>query len=37
LTEAEKQEQQNLRREYLDAVKANFKATLDNVEFTDKK
>ncbi len=33
LSEAEKKEQAELRREYLDAVRKNLKATLDNIEF----
>lgn len=37
LTAEERAEQAVLRREYLDAIKKNFKATLDNIEFTDKK
>ena len=32
LTEAEKEEQAALRREYINAVKANFRATLDSIE-----
>lgn len=32
LTEEEISERDKLRREYLDAVKANFKSMLDNVE-----
>ncbi len=35
LTDAEKAEQQALRREYLDAVKSNFKSTLSSIEYTD--
>ncbi len=37
LSEEEKNEQAALRKEYLEAIKANFRATLDNIEFTDKK
>ncbi len=37
LTIEERAEQAVLRKEYLDAIKRNFKATLDNIEFTDKK
>jgi len=37
LNEQEKKEQAELRQEYLAAIRANFKATLDNIEFTDKK
>lgn len=35
LTESEKLEQAELRREYLAAVRANFKAQLDNIEIVD--
>lgn len=35
LTETEKLEQQTLRLEYIESVKRNFRATLDNVQFTD--
>ena len=35
LTEEEKVEQEDLRKEYLDAVKRNFKAQLDNIVFVD--
>lgn len=35
LTEAEKAEQQKLRREYLDAVKANIISQLDNTYIVD--
>ena len=35
LTEAEKAEQQLLRRQYIDAFKANLKWQLDNIEFVD--
>lgn len=37
LSDKEKEEQAALRKEYLEAIKANFRATLDNIEFTDKK
>ena len=37
LSEAEKQEQRELREEYLAAVKKNLRATLDNIEIVDKK
>ncbi|MCI5604954.1 MAG: DUF896 domain-containing protein [Clostridia bacterium] len=37
LSDAETAERDVLRKEYLAAIRANFKATLDNVEFTDKK
>ena len=37
LTEEEKVEQQKLRREYLDAVKANIIAQLDNTYIVDEK
>ncbi|MTV48110.1 DUF896 domain-containing protein [Heliobacillus mobilis] len=35
LTEAEKEEQARVRRQYLDAIKARVKDTLDRVEFVD--
>ncbi len=35
LTDAEKAEQQLLRRQYIDAFKANLKSQLDNIEFVD--
>ena len=35
LTEEEKAEQQVLRREYIDAFKANLRYQLDNIEFVD--
>ncbi len=31
LTEQEKEEQQDLRREYIEAIRGNMRATLDNV------
>ena len=37
LSDKEKLEQADLRQEYIAAIRANFKATLDNIEFTDKK
>ena len=37
LSEAEKQEQRELREEYLAAVKKNLRATLDKIEIVDKK
>lgn len=37
LTEAEKQEQKALREEYLEAIRKNFRATLENIEIVDKK
>lgn len=35
LTYAEKEEQQVLRRAYIDAFKRNLRATLENIEFVD--
>ncbi len=35
LTDAEKCEQQTLRKEYLESIKANFKNTLSSIEYTD--
>lgn len=35
LTDAETKERDELRKEYLAAVRANFKAVLDSVEITD--
>ena len=35
LTEEEKQEQQLLRREYIDAFKGNLKQTLESIKFED--
>lgn len=35
LTEAEKEEQQLLRREYIDSFKANLKAQLDQIEIVE--
>lgn len=37
LSEAEKQEQAELREEYLSAIRKNLRATLDNVKIVDKK
>ncbi len=37
LTDLEKEEQAKLRREYIDAIKSNFRATLENIEFVDEK
>ena len=36
LTIEERAEQAVLRKEYLDTIKRNFKAALDNIEVTDK-
>lgn len=36
LTESERQEQKALREEYLEAIRRNFRATLDNIEIVDK-
>ncbi len=36
LTDDEIKERDALRKEYLAAIKANFKSVLDSVEFTDK-
>ena len=36
LTEAEKEEQAVLRKEWINKFKANFRAQLDNIEFVDK-
>lgn len=35
LTEEEAAEQNALRKEYLAAIRKNFKATLDSIEYTD--
>lgn len=35
LTEEEKAEQQVLRKEYIDAFKANLRSQLENIEFVD--
>ncbi len=37
LTELEKQEQAELRKEYIEAIKSNFRATLENIEIVDGK
>ncbi|MEY8367957.1 DUF896 domain-containing protein [Anaerovoracaceae bacterium 42-11] len=37
LTEAEKEEQQLLRKQYIEAFKANLRSQLDNIEFVDEK
>ena len=37
LTNEERNEQAILRKEYLETIKANFRATLDNIEVVDKK
>ena len=37
LTDSEKQEQAELRSEYIAAIRQNFRSTLDNIEFTDKR
>lgn len=36
LTDEELKERDSLRKEYLAAIRANFKSVLDNVEITDK-
>lgn len=36
LTDEEKAEQKVLREEYIASIKQNFRATLDNIEITDK-
>ncbi len=36
LTEAEKNEQQMLRREYIDSFKANLRSQLDQIEIVEK-
>ena len=36
LTETEKSEQQKLRKEYIEAFRANLKSQLDNIEIVDK-
>lgn len=35
LTEEEKKEQKALRQEYLEAIRKNFRQTLENIEFVD--
>ena len=37
LTDAELSEQKALREEYLQAIRKNFRATLDSIEIVDKK
>ena len=37
LTDEEKKEQHDLRQEYLDAVRKNLRAQLQNIEFADDK
>lgn len=36
LTPEEKTEQDALRKEYIESIRANFRSTLENIEFTDK-
>ena len=36
LTEAERAEQKTLRKEYVDAIKGNLKAQLDNIDIVEK-
>ncbi len=36
LTNAEKQEQQKLRRDYIDSIKANLRGNLDNMKILEK-
>ena len=36
LTDIEKQEQAELRKEYIESIRRNFRATLDSIEVTDK-
>ena len=35
LTEAELQEQAELRKEYLESIRANFRQTLESIEYKD--
>ena len=35
LTEEEKAEQAELRKEYLESIRKSFRATLDSIEYTD--
>ena len=35
LTEAEKTERAQLRAEYIESIKVNFRATLDSIKYTD--
>lgn len=37
LNDAELKEQKELREEYLQSIRANFRSVLDNIEFTDEK
>lgn len=37
LTDTEKEEQTELRNEYLAAIRKNFRSVLENIEFTDDK
>ncbi len=37
LNDSEKEEQSKLRREYIEAIKSNFRATLENIEIVDQK
>ncbi len=37
LTDEELIEQKQLREEYLESIRNNFRSVLDNIEFTDKK
>lgn len=37
LTKEEKEEQAQLRKEYIDAIKTNFRATLESIEITGEK
>ena len=36
LTDSEKAEQAELRKEYIESIRRNFRATLDSIEVTDK-
>ena len=36
LTDVEKEEQAALRKEYIESIRRNFRATLDSIEVTDK-
>ena len=35
LTESEKEERAQLRCEYIESIKTNFRATLENIKYTD--
>lgn len=35
LTEAEKDERNQLRNEYIQSIRTNFRATLENIKYTD--